>query len=48
MKCVEIGNCLENGNASGIIIEATPEELSDIKENILYHDVKVVLSDESK
>lgn len=51
MKCIEIGNCIHspgNGNGTdspGIVIEATREEIAEIRDNILYKEVRVLRVD---
>lgn len=45
MKCIEIGDCIHNPASgkltSGIIIEASREEIAAITDNILYNEVTV-------
>ena len=45
MKVIRLGDCIEDAlhacMHSGIIIEATKEEMASIKDDILYNEVEV-------
>lgn len=46
MKCIEIGTIAAyDGTLTGLVIQATPEEIRSIAGNILYCDVNVVPAD---